>query len=409
MKFLISLAWKNILRYKRRTLLTFILLSVSMMMFIVMDGMFVGIDRMTMQNYVNFETGHFKILSSKYDEDAPYSVSNMIAGSDSLMDELGKEDFVIAQTRRVQFLAEIDNGIDSTPCLVNGIDRATDHLVFTTTNFLVDGQFPVEEGSALLGFELAKNLGLEVGSLFYLTFRNGQGMIDSVSFTVTGLLNAPSPIVNSSGVYISLAESLRLLNLDGATEISLLVKDPTQTAGILPQLKKKVGDLTLKSWDEMSKDVTALMDTKKKFSYLFIVALLTIAVVGIVNTMLMSIFEKTREIGMLKAIGMSNREILFLFMSEGFLIGSIGGLCGVLVGAFLNSLLVTYGIDYGSMTKGATDMMSNLRMENIVYSAWNPKALIFGFLICPFLGIVASYLPAKKATQMQAVDCLRVV
>jgi ABC-type lipoprotein release transport system permease subunit len=380
-----------------------------MILYLVMDGMFAGIDRMTMKNYVDFETGHFKVLSANYDEDAPYSVSNVISGSDGLMEKIGKEDFVVAQTRRVQFPAEIDNGIDATPCLVNGIDRETDHLVFATTNFLVDGHFPLEDGSALIGVDLARQLGLEVGSLFFLTFRNGQGMIDSVSFTVTGLLNAPSPVVNSSGVYISLSESFKLLDLDGVTEISLLVKDPRKTSLYEQELLKIVGNLTLKSWKELSQNVTALMDTKKKFTYFFIVALLVIAVVGIVNTMLMSIFEKTREIGMLKAIGMSNREILLLFMSEGFLIGSIGGICGVLIGSLLNGILVTYGMDYGSMMKGSTEMLGNLRMENVVYSAWNLNSLIFGLLICPFLGIVASYLPAKKATQLQAVECLRVV
>ncbi len=409
MKYLISLAWKNILRYKRRTILTFVLLSVSMMMYIIMDGMFAGMDKMTMDNYVNFETGHFKILSERYDEDAPLSMSNFMKDPDSVMDKLRDKKYVSAMTKRVQFMAEADNGIDATPCVVTGIDKVTDSAVFTTTNFIMDGSFPQEEGVAVLGFELAKSLGLEVGSLFYLTFRNEQGMIDSVSFTVSGLINAPSPMVNSSGVYVSLQEALRLLNTDGATEITVMINDPEKYKDYLPDLTGTLAGYKIKNWKEMSKDVTSLMDTKKKFSYLFVMALLVIAVVGIVNTMLMSIFEKTKEIGMLKAIGMRDKDIERLFMIEGFLLGAIGGLFGILLGSLVNWNFVVNGIDFGSMVKGSEEMMNSLRMQDVLYSAWSIKTLLTSFILCAGLGTLASYYPARKATKMQAVECLRVI
>src|SRR5271157_3092987 len=122
MKYLFSFALKNILRYKRRTILTFIVLSVGIAFYLMMVGIVQGYKKQSIDNFIQFDTGHLKVRSAIYDKDDPYSISNYIENAETVKDVVKKKNYVKSFTERIEFMAEADNGRDSSPCVAVGID-----------------------------------------------------------------------------------------------------------------------------------------------------------------------------------------------------------------------------------------------------------------------------------------------
>jgi len=406
MRFLLALAMKNVLRYKRRTVLTFLVLTVAVCLFIFMTGLYDGMEEATVANYVDFESGHLQIVNAAFDEDAPFSSSNFLADPAKVEKSLDSAEFVVSHVRRVQFPAEADNGVDSVPCLVTGIDPASDSRVFSLTNYLLKGSAPAPgKDSVFLGSGLAKDLGIGLNGTFYLTFRDESGMIDSVPLRVAGLLDAPDPMINSSGVIVTMAEAARFLGKPSTSFVAVKIRDWKNDRKRGAELDALLPGYRARTWHEMAQAVLAVSATKQKFSSAIVLFLILIAMVGIINTMLMSVFEKTREIGTLKAMGMRDRDVLRLFLFEGSIVGTLGAVCGVIGGCLMTWYFAVHGMDFSSMAKGIDT--SSLRMGTVIYSTWNIPSIVGSFVMCVGLSLLASWYPAKKAVAMQAAECLR--
>jgi putative ABC transport system permease protein len=408
---IISLALKNVWRYRRRTILTFLVLSVGLALYIFMTALFEGLNNNTVKSYVDFETGHFRITSESFNEDDPFSVSNFISRPEATAPVFAREKVILAATSRIHFPAEADNTVDSMPCVVTGFEPERDSRVFSLTNFISKGSFrSASDNDAIIGAGLAKDLGVGPGDAFYLTLRNAQGMIDSISLNVKAIVDAPDPLVNASGVYITLSAAQKYLNIRSVSEIALRVKDPDKDLYILPSLASGLKPLGLKaeSWHTLSQDILALSQTKQKFTSLLIFFLVIIALVGIANTMLMSVFEKTREIGMLKALGMRDSEVQSMFIFEGLTVGVLGGIVGVLIGVLSTAAFMAHGMDFGSMMGKNLDI-SSLRMSLVIYPKLGPSPVITSLFVSIGVSLLASWAPARRTRSMLAAECLRTV
>lgn len=404
--YLLNLSWKNITRYKKRTTFTFLVLSFGVLFYIFFSSFLAGINDQSFENTIDFETGHFKIRNKDYDEDAPFAESNFIEEYDKIERILDKKDYVVAYTERIMFKGEIDNSIDSTPCIIIGINLNKDREVFTLFNFISEGGF--EESGVVLGKNLAEDMNLGIGDYLFLTFRDRQGMFDSVEVQLSGLLNSPSPMVNNSAVFMSLKDAKGYFAFNGVTEISIKVDDYNRYKQYKIDLEKSLSDYKVASWAEINEDILQITQVKKSFTFTLVLFIVIIALVGIVNTMLMSVYEKQKEIGTLKALGFLDREILLLFIFEGVIIGVLGGITGIILGALANWYFVVYGIDF-TVLMGSSDIDIGYRVMGIVKSTWDISAMINSLIVCVIASVLASYYPARKATKMQPMEALRVI
>ena len=128
---------------------------------------------------------------------------------------------------------------------------------------------------------------------------------------------------------------------------------------------------------------------------------------GITNTVLMSVLEKRREIGTLKAMGMTDREIEYLFLAEGLIIGVFGCILGVVLGEALNSYFVIVGMDFMKFFKESNSNMG-INLIGPAKSMWTLTPVIRSFIICVMASLLSSYIPAKKTLKLQAAEALRV-
>ena len=406
MNYMFKLAFKNVLRSKRRIILTFLIMSFGIAIYILMAGMLKGFDDASIKNIIDFDTGHYKLRSIAFDEDRPFDTANYLDNVLDLKAKLSKLSFITGITERVNFLAELDNSIDASSVVCVGIGPQ-DNKVFSLAEYISEGELQAE--GVILGKNLAEGMGLKLGDMVYLTFRNKQGMLTSMERVITGIVNSADPRVNNSSVFMPLAAAKQYLNTEQVTEIAVKTDSANQISKYEPEINKALEGLAkVYSWKKLSQDFVAITAMKKKSSSVFLLMITIIAMVGIINTLLMSVYEKKREIGTMKALGMTDKEVRTLFLMEGLLIGVAGGILGLILGTLFNGYFVIQGLDITAMVGEETKDIGYPVM-GVVKSAWDYSAYIGALLLSVLASLLASYYPARKVTKLQPMECLRTI
>lgn len=415
MKFIISLAFKNLTRYKRRTLITAFAIAVGLMMFIVVDSVLIGVESESMRNLRWYETSAARIMHPDYWEDRllmpldvsienPYEIIK-------LLDEAG-----IAATPRTNFAADMilysdDFGEDGNlPVQVTAIDPELDNSVFRFEETLVEGKFPAPgTNQMVIGSWFAEDIGAEVGYWVTLVTRGNGGFYEAMDMEIVGIVNCPNPNVNRTLLMVPIDTISDYLAMDGnATEINIGLPEsadiPKEVARIEQMLVQHGADLNIATWDELAQDYVALAEAKRGGTSMILFLVFIIAAVGISNTMLMAIYERIRELGMMRALGMQDRSIQLAFMVEAGGIGLIGSIVGVLLGSAANFYLVNVGIDLGFLMR---DLDMGYRIQSVMRGAWSPSTLITAFLFGTILSMLVAYIPTRRALKMDIPTCLR--
>ena len=403
MIYILSLALKNILRYRKRTILTFSILVFGIAIYILMTGFIKGLSDQSFENQINFESGDFKIRSAQFDEESPYDINNFMTNYRPVEAVLRTKSYVHAFTERVEFTADIDNGRVSCPILVTGINPLSDNSVFNLTNFIYSGS--LQPGGVVLGNILANDMGSGIGDTVYITFHNSQNMMDSIDLEVTGLINSPDPRVNNSTVFINLEEAVKFLNSDSITEITIKTPDYKRYSSFEPDLEKSLPGYRLYDWVKLGEDTVIQTRSRENIFMVFLIFIAVIGLVGITNTMLISVYQKQKEIGTLKALGMNDSDIQILFMVEGFMIGFLGSFFGVIIGVLLSLYPMIAGINITSVFH--TTNVSGFNVLGIVKSRLDASSIAWPFITGIIFSALACFYPAKKTTSRKIADCLR--
>jgi ABC-type lipoprotein release transport system permease subunit len=416
MKFLFSLAMKNLTRYKRRTIITASAIAIGLMMYIIVDSMLMGAEQESIRNLKWYETSSARIYQKDYwDERLQMPLDKSIADTDTVLSLL--KDNGWTGTPRTMFSADmILNGEDfgedgNLPVFVTAIDPEKDNQVFHFSDTLVEGRFleKGEENGILLGSWFAEDIGAKVGYWVTLVTRGNGGFYEAMDMQVVGILNCPNPNVNRTLLMMDINTASEHLAMDGAaTEIDIFIPEDKETAKEVLSIGKILAsvsdDVKVYSWEELAKDYLAISEAKRGGSSTILFLVFIIAAVGISNTMLMAMYERTRELGMMRALGMPDRQIRWSFLIEAGGIGLIGSIIGVLLGVLFNFYLVNVGINYGMMLR---DIDIGYRIQNILRGTWSFKSIIVAFISGIVLSMLVAFLPTRKALKMDIPSCLR--
>jgi putative ABC transport system permease protein len=193
----------------------------------------------------------------------------------------------------------------------------------------------------------------------------------------------------------------------GYSEIAIKTNNMYKANKYAEIIQADLPEVDVKSWKELSYEFANVVSTKKKAGNFILLVILIIAMVGIVNTILISIYEKRREIGTLKAMGMLDKEVRNLFIAEGFIIGLSGSIVGLIVGSLANIYFIYHGLDFTSMMDKMGSMGAS--MVGVMKSVWVIKDFFLVTILSTLASVFASYLPARRVMQMEPVECLRTV
>jgi putative ABC transport system permease protein len=232
-------------------------------------------------------------------------------------------------------------------------------------------------------------------------------MIGSTEMPVTGLLNRANPERNSSSIFITISDAQKMLNVNGVSEISIRTPDYKTSEKYQKDLEDTFAGYQVWSWQKIGKSVIEMFQIKSSGSKTLVFFIILVGLIGTINTMLLSVYEKQREIGMMKAMGMRDRDVQTMFVLEGMMIGLLGSVVGMAFGTLIEIPMIYSGLDFTSIM-GGTDGNYGFRVMGTLKGSWKLSSYVSALFISVLTTTLASFYPARKATKMQPVECLRI-
>lgn len=410
---LFKLAWRNLARNKKRTWISAITVAFAVFLLQLSYAMLVGLEDQSFDNLINYQTAHAKIYADGYfEEREDYSLDFALNNPEDVQARIRNVAGIAGASPRLSFSGQLSNGVDLISCFGMGIKVDNgDDTVFKMSDAIVAGTYliPEEEGM-LLGSGLAEFFEVGVGDWLTVLAKNKNGAYEALDLPVVGLVGTGNPLIDQNTFMIPLATARYMLDMDAeATEIAIRFSQSAGSSATLERVRSLVASddrVEVKSWQEVEEDFMALVETKRMSSTIMLGLFVLIAIVGITNTILMAAFERTREIGTLMAIGLRGRGIRHLFMTEGALMGLLGGAVGTGVALLVIGYFSVNGIDLAAMYG---DLDTGYPIRDIFYMAMAPGFIVPAWLATGLLAALASYYPAARASRQDPAEALRYV
>jgi putative ABC transport system permease protein len=423
MRILLKLAFRNVFRFKRRTFITFSAVSLGLAILIISLSLMNGIDKQSIYNIVNSQISHLKLFNKGYYDkknDLPMHIT--IHEPEAIQRLLMESPMVKESESRIQFAAGLIKGMDELPCVGVAIQPRRNPRLFNIKQSMIDGEWlEPDDNKVLLGKDLAEDIGISVGDS--LTIRLVLSSLEedfiwnAIDVEVKGIYETGNPTIDSGYLLIPLQAAQSGLSMKNqVTEIAVrLTLDSTDIKGLERELinisallEAEQPDIEAYSWKELAGTFLAVSEMKTRNSSIIIMIMLFIASMGIVNTMLMAVFERTREIGMMRAMGMKKREIQILFMMEGGLIGIMGSILACILGGLGSWYLEVKGLNFSMMDETMQKFSSAVYpVKDTFYADLTFEVLVLTFILGTAVSIIASYYPARRAAKMSPVKALR--
>ena len=403
--FSIKLGFKNLTRQKRRNFITILVIAFAFFIYLFLDSVMGGMEEMSFRNIKNFETGDIQVAYPQYwEEREDLPLENLIYLNQEIEESIKNMDGVLAASPELRFTANLNNGIDETEVIGLGIVPEKYNEVYTTQQYLVAGSiFTPEESKAVIGKGLAELMDLKIGDYITLLIRTKEETFNTIDLEIEGLVNTPHPVINNGIVFVPLDIAQQALNVEnGISMITIKTNKEKEINPIIDDInqifQKKNTNIKAYSWRESAKTVIAMSTAQDAETAVVLTVILMIGMIGIINNVILSSLERTAEIGMMKALGMREWEIVLVFMIEATGVGIIGGLAGCLLGAAGVGWMVKYGYDLSYI--GGDMSLYGIPIIDRIYGVWNLSSFVFifffGIVIALFSSIAPAYLAAHK-------------
>ncbi len=417
MKFLWNLARKNLSRSKLRTSVSIIAIAIAIIAVVFARGLIGGMIESTFLNHIYYKAGHIRVVDEEYKlKERLLSLNYPVDGFNgegitTMTEKLKEVEGVEQIVPRLKFAAVVSQEDELVRMMGWGVDPA-EEIKFTNIDKSITEGRMVELGNRemVMGAGLLKKLKRGVGDKVTILYTTPFGSFKGSTFEIVGKIQSSLPMINDNIFYLPLDQAQRILEMpDQVTELLIITPDYHKAASILPALNElftredKIGKYFLQLWNR-DYELIGLFDIARNmynFIYIFIIIM---ACFVLVNTLIMIINERTREIGMMTALGLKSKEILYLFTIEGAIIGILGSAIGAVLGGILTRVISVIGIDYSAAMEG---MSADLMFEPIFYPTFSLENIIFCFILGVLVVTIACIIPARRAAQIEPTEALR--
>jgi ABC-type lipoprotein release transport system permease subunit len=409
MQLYLRLAWRNIWRHRRRTVIIVLAMALSLSMMMWYDGLMDGFNNAIAGNAVRVLGGNVQVHATGYREKVDSNPLLPLKDDSAVVKAALAQPNVIAAARRIQTGGLITNHEGSFSMSIIGIEPQAEAPVSLIAEHVVDGRYlqPDDQDSILIGKGLADALALKVGDRVTMVGSDIHKQNRQRTMTVVGIYDIGIPSMEKATSYISLAEAQDLFGLPGqSTEVQITLKSVGTENAVVNALTPQLPGYEVESWAKNYPELSNAVGRKNVVMDIFSIIIVMIAGIGILNLLLMAIYERTREIGLLGAMGLKPHQIATSFILEGIMIGFVGVLAGVVMGLLLNLSLMRVGLDY-SQFAGVTDYMALI--SGRVYPTLGVSKLFMRAMIMLVIAALAALIPASLASRREPADALHQV
>jgi putative ABC transport system permease protein len=394
---ILKMAFRNIFRHKIRTSLTLVIIVVGVMVAILGEGLNRGLERQIIDTSLRTEIGINKLYQKGYyDEKEDNDPKDFLIENEKEIRELlkGKE-----VAYRIHFNGSVNNGIEELGVSFYGVDRFEEDKIFNRTTYLLEGNFLKNKEDIVIGYELANLLNLKLGDSITIIARTKNNSINAYDLTIGGIIKTENPFIDGKTAFINIEFAKKFIEISNVNDIVVnteLTQDEIKNINNL--------DIRVVNYKEELSGFLDIVKIRRKAFGIISMVILLMAGVGIINTMLMVMLERRKEIGILMANGMQKKEILTLFLYEGMILGIVGSLIGFIIGSLITLKLQQTGIP---LPQDFNDGGFALPISQKFYVYYDFGISFIYFIVGIIVALFASFYPANKATKLEPVEVIR--
>jgi putative ABC transport system permease protein len=405
----LRLAWRNTWLHRRRTVIIMLAMGFSLALMMIYDGLIDGFNQAIYGNAIRVLGGNIQIHAAGYREKIDSNPLLPLADDSAVIQAALSQPNVLAATPRI-----ITGGLATSPegafaIHLIGIDPDAEKPVSLIAGHISAGNWlsASDQDSILVGKALADAMGIQVGDRITVVGSDIHKQNRQRTMTVIGIYDIGITTTEKGTAYVSLSEAQNLYGLPNqATEVDLTLKKLGEEPSVIAALAPALPGYEIESWDKNYPDLKNAIDRKGAVMNVFGVIIIAIAGIGILNLLLMAVYERTREIGLLGAMGLKPRQIATLFILEGLMIGVVGVVAGVAIGLALNGSLGVVGLDY-SQFSSVSDYMALVTTR--IYPTLGVNNLAARALTVIIISTLAAWIPANEASRREPAEALHYV
>jgi ABC-type lipoprotein release transport system permease subunit len=397
------LAWRNLWRNHRRTMIMLLAITVGVWAMIFMTALMRGMVDQMVEDGINTLPGLVQVHHPDFRDDP--SIENSMPEPDARMLQALESPAVTGWTRRIRVPAMISSERDSRGVTLLGVDPAGEIALGFDPGTLVEGRFlegPADKG-LVVGKKMLERLETDLGKRVVVMSQDPENNIADRGFRIVGVYEAKLSGLEEIYVYAGLSTVQALLGIEGQiSEIAVAGQDYRNMDDLLMQVSAGVDeDLEVLTWLELDAYLGAMLGVMDGFVLVWVVVIFLALSFGLVNTIMMSVFERVREIGLMMALGMKPNAILYQILLESLMLLVLGLLAGNIL-AIATIIPIQDGIDISAVSEGV-EMMG---ASSVLYPALKLKDMVLANSVVILLGIITSLLPAWRASQYRPVEAI---
>ena len=398
---LFKLAYRNLGRNRTRSLLSALAVAVGMSLLLLMVSMLEGEMRGALQNTIRLQSGHLQIRSASYDESKiSLKWEDLIADPNQVVEKIKTLPQVTVAAPRLIASGILTLSDESKGVQIIGIEPdSTANQPFR--DGMIAGEFlkADDREGILIGNILAEKLSLKVGDKVNLLVTTSNGDVIEQLFTVRGIFTTRTPGYDESTIFMPLAKAQAITATENhVSTIFVLLQDSEQAEPVAQALQS--ANFKILTWREQNDFVVQFEDYANAFFIVLYLIVLGITATVVTNTLVMAVFERTREIGILAAIGMKGRGIMAQFLAEAALLATGGVIGGLIIGGVMVYFATVKGFYIGDF--GITGVL----FEDRIYAYLTLENTINLAIVTYIITLVASLYPARLAARMEPVEAL---
>ncbi len=405
---LIHVAFRNITRNKRRSILSGIAIAVASMSIVFLFALVQGMRDDMAYNLATYYTGEVRVRNAQYEEYERYNPIHLTVDWEAIDTSLAEAPGITSYVPRITFASAFYINGGNHPAVGIGADFAREANYQDLDSILKDGRIPeAGKNEMLIGAVLARDLKVGLGDKITIISTTAARGNNAITLEVVGLAAFPVAALNAQFFWAPLDRVQYFLRMDNKVQEVLITvdEDEREAAAMIKELlEAKTGNtLEVQAYNDISM-MYSFIEIAQYIYYVIGVFFLLLGSTVIINTTMMVIYERMREIGTLSALGMHGKELTRLFFLEGGIISAIGAAAGVLLGTAITFYLGRVGINF-------TDALSGIDMEisSILYPKFNLWTTIIVYFYSVIISAAATLIPSRRASRIEPVEALRYI
>lgn len=401
---LIKIAWRNVWRNKVRSLIVIMSLAIGLFAGVFYTAFSWGMIEEHIESNISENLSHIQIHRQDYDKTQPNNF--FIADGKQLLENVSENKNIKAVTGRSLVTGMVSSANAGSGVFVSGIIPEKEIAVTGLDSKVIEGDFfeGIKINPVLIGKKLAEKLKVGVKNKIVLTFQDANGEITAGAFRVVGIYKSRNSKMDEMNVYVKMEDINRLMGFENElNEVAVLLNNSEQLDEVKKELIPVAPGMKVETWKELSSELEYMVSMFSQYIYIFITIILLALTFGIVNTMLMTVLERVRELGMLMSIGLNKSKLFLMIVLETIFLAVVGGPLGILIAHLFILYYGNVGVDLSQFSEA----FEQLGYSSIIYPkvVWNYYIEIGGMAM--LAAVFAAIYPAYKALQLNPSEAIR--